>query len=76
MLAVAFSDKIGEKIGEKSSKGATTGIFIVFIMTWFAGASVYGTFEVFMYMGFADNEIFLLIFGIILGCFNSRHMKN
>ncbi|KAK8892718.1 hypothetical protein M9Y10_029959 [Tritrichomonas musculus] len=106
MLVVAFADKIGEKIGGKSNaKGATTGVFIVFILFWFAGASVYGgpmraivsdncpdaqqvwmsniynivgtftgiltsllgTFEVYKYLKFADNETFLLVFGIIVG---------
>ena len=106
MLAVAFADKIGAKLGGKSNeKGATTGIFIVFILLWFAGASVYGgpmraivsdncpdsqqvwmsniynivgtftgilssllgTFEVYKYVGFSDNETFLLVFGIIVG---------
>ena len=105
MLCVAFADKIGGKIGGNNAKGATTGIFIVFILFWFAGASVYGgpmraivsdncpdsqqvwmsniysivgsatgiltsllgTFEVYKYIGFADNETFLLVFGIIVG---------
>ena len=105
MLCVAFADKIGEKIGGKNAKGATTGIFIVFILFWFAGASVYGgpmraivsdncpdsqqvwmsniysiigsatgiltsllgTFKAYKYVGFADNETFLLVFGIIVG---------
>lgn len=106
MLLVAFADKLGEKIGgEKNAKGATTGIFVVFILLWFAGASVYGgpmraiisdnapdsqqvwmsniynivgtftgiltsllgTFEVYKYIGFHDNETFLLVFGIIFG---------
>lgn len=43
MLVVAFADKIGEFIGgKKNAKGATTGVFIVFILFWYAGASVYG----------------------------------
>ncbi|KAK8876336.1 hypothetical protein M9Y10_006534 [Tritrichomonas musculus] len=106
MLIVAFADKIGEFIGgKKNAKGATTGVFIIFILFWYAGAAVYGgpmraivsdncpdaqqvwmsniyaiigtvtgittsllgTFEVYKYIGFPDNETFLLVFGIVLG---------
>lgn len=106
MLIVAFADKIGRTLGgAKNEKAATTGVFIVFILLWYAGASVYGgpmraivsdncpdsqqvwmsniynivgtftgiltsllgTFEVYKYIGFNDNETFLLVFGIIFG---------
>lgn len=106
MLVVAFSDKIGSLIGGKlHAKSATTAVFVIFILLWFAGASVYGgpmraivsdncpdsqqvwmsniynivgtftgiltsllgTFEVYKYVGFHDNETFLLVFGIVVG---------
>lgn len=106
MLCVAFADKIGKMIGgSKGEKGATTGVFIVFIMLWYIGAAIFGgpmralvsdccpdsqqvwisniynivgtftgiltsllgTFEVYKYIGFHDNETFLLVFGIVVG---------